>query len=127
MNTEQQQPSLTLSDQERAEIEAKCLELAKEKKVAKVHPYVAIRPEDGERIIAYVSEPNYQTKLHLMDKAVALGQHAAAEEYREMCLIREASHPLTYANTPDADPYKLGVVAKCLETITMVMDVFKKK
>lgn len=117
-----------LTDLEREQYEQKAAELAKECGVPKVYVSVQINRDNGnERIVSYIKEPNYMTKLHLMDKATALGSHQAGDEFREMCQIKEHSHPLTHSDHPEADKYKLGVVQRCLEIITMVLDEFKKK
>lgn len=117
-----------LTPEEVAEIEANSVELAKTHQCGKVHAYVGIRSSHGnERVIAYIKEPNFQTKLGLMDKAAALGMHQAADELRQFCLLTEESHPLTKTEHPEGDPFKLGVVMKCLEIIEYSVNALKKK
>jgi hypothetical protein len=117
----------TLSETEIAEYEAKAVELATKHNCAKVYVYIGIKPETYERIVSYIKEPNYITKLALMDKASQNGVNMAAEELRMICQIREESHPLTYGEEYECDPYKLGVVQVCINTIGMVIDAYKKK
>ena len=119
--------SPTLTEQEREEIEKKAIELASKHNVSKVHYYVHVATDRGnERIVSYITEPNYMTKIALMDKARMLGPNMAAEELRVMCQLKEESHPLTYGESSDCDKYKLGVSQKCLGVIDIALDEIKK-
>lgn len=131
MNEEQKLP-FELSDDEKKQIVEKCAELAKKYECADVHACVQLRDGGGEgksneRIISYLKEPNYITKLAIMDKAAVLGTTMAADELRTMCQLQEESHPLTYGNSAECDYYKLGVTRFCIDLITYAIDVFKKK
>lgn len=116
-----------LSDEEIAAYQAKAEALAKEKNVSKVHPVVQIDPETYERKVCYLSEPNYLTKIRVMDKATTLGIYTAADELREACLIREASDAITYGESPECDRYKLGITDYALTIVTRLQNQFKKK
>jgi hypothetical protein len=115
-----------ISDEERKSYEDKCIELATAHNVGKVHVCVQFKPETNERIVSYIKEPNYVSKLALMGKASELDMYAAGEELRLIYQIKEESHPLTYGETYDCEPYKLGVVQHCLGVITIVTNRFKK-
>jgi len=115
----------TLSPEEVSEIEAKVKDLEAKHKT-KVFSCVMLRPVTNERVIAYIKEPDFRNKLILMDKASTLGAFQASDELRMLYLIREESHPLTYADSSEADTFKLGVVNFCTEMITMATDQLKK-
>jgi hypothetical protein len=116
-----------LSEEEKQEYEAKALELKEKYKCANVYTYIGIHPTTLERIVSYIQEPNYMTKLALMDKAGQVGINMAGEELRMICQLKDESHPLTYGDTFESEPYKLGVVQLCITTITMIADAYKKK
>lgn len=117
-----------LTDEERKAIDEKCLELATKHGVAKVYPYVHVdKDRNNERIIGYISEPSYITKISLMDKSRNLGLHIASDELRELCLLRDESHPFTYGSEAFCDKYKLGVATFCTSVIDIALDGFKKK
>lgn len=105
----------------------KAKEIAKMKGFSQVHPVVQIDPTTLERKVCYLSEPNYFTKLALMDKAVQLGPYMAGEEMRTTCLIKEESDPITYGDYPECDSYKMGVVDYCLTMVKRLQNQFKKK
>ena len=116
-----------LSEEELAEYQAKADDLARAKAVSKVHPVVQIDPETLGRHVCYLSEPNYSTKIRVMDKATTLGVYTAADELREACLIREASDAITYGDSPECDRYKMGVTDYALTMVTRLQNQFKKK
>ena len=101
--------------------------LAASKGVSKVHVVVQIDPDTLERKVCYLSEPNYQTKISVMDKAVTIGVYRAAEELREISVIKESSDAITYSDSPESDRYKLGVVDYCMGMISRLQNQFKKK
>lgn len=101
--------------------------LAREKGVSKVHPVVQIDPETLERKVCYLSEPNYSTKLNVMDKALTVGPYMAGEELRQACVIKEASDAITYGDSPECDRYKLGVVDYAILMVKRLQNQFKKK
>ena len=116
-----------LSDEETAAYQQKAEAIAKEKAVSKVHPVVQIDPDTLERRVCYLSEPNYLTKIRVMDKATTLGIYTAADELREACLIKEHSDAITYGEAPECDRYKLGVTDYALTMVTRLQNQFKKK
>jgi hypothetical protein len=116
-----------LSPEEIEIIEKECERLATEHKCGKVHACVQVyKTKNNERVISYIQEPNYPTQLYLLDKAAELGAHQASENMREMCIIKEASHPLTYIDTVEANKFKVGVVRFCMNLIKVVNDELKK-
>lgn len=116
-----------LTEEELKQYEERAAELAKQYSVSKVHPVVQINPETLERTVCYLKEPNYMTKLVIMDKAVSLGIFAAGEELRSSCIIKEASDPITYGDGPLSDEYKMGVVDYCITMNKRLTNQFKKK
>ncbi len=125
MNTEIKTTELT--EDELKQYETKAAELAKTHNVSKVHPVVQINPDTLERTVCYIKEPNYMTKVLLMDKAVTLGVFAAGEKMRNICIIKEASDPITYGDHANSDEYKMGVVDYCITLIKRLTNQFKKK
>jgi hypothetical protein len=116
-----------LSEEEVAEYEAKAVALAKKEMVSKVHPVVQIDPETLGRHVCYLKEPNYSTKIRVMDKATTLGPYTAADELREACLLKEVSDPITYSDSPESDRYKMGVTDYCIAMVSRLQNQFKKK
>jgi hypothetical protein len=107
---------------------AKAEELAKFHNVPKVHPVVQIDKDNGyARAVCYLKEPNYTTKIRLMDKATTSGVYSAGEELRELCVIKEASDPITYSDAPESDAYKMGVVDYAINMVRRLQNQFKKK
>lgn len=108
--------------------EAKCVELAQTHKCSKVHYCVQLK-RDGtnERVVSYIKEPSYQAKLALMSKVRPDNQFEVSDELRQLYLIQEASSPLTYGESSDCDPYKLGVVLKCVGLWDVYGEEHKKK
>ena len=101
--------------------------LAAQKAVSKVHVVVQIDPDTLERKVCYLSEPNYQTKISVMDKAVTIGIYRAAEELREISVIKESSDAITFGESSECDRYKLGVVDYCMGMVNRLQNQFKKK
>lgn len=116
-----------LTQEEIVNYEEKSKEIANKRGFSKVHPVVQIDPETLERKVCYLSEPNYFTKLALMDKAVQLGPYIAGEEMRNVCIIKEESDLITYGDAPECDSYKMGVVDYCLTMVSRIQNQFKKK
>lgn len=116
-----------LSEEETAEYDQKAEALAKANNVSKVHPIVQIDPETLSRHVCYLKEPNYSTKIRVMDKATTIGVYTAADELREACLIREASDSITYGEAPECDRYKMGVTDYALTMVARLQNQFKKK
>ena len=103
------------------------LAIAKKYGFTDVHPVVQINPDTLERNVCYLQEPNYLTKLALMDKAVQLGPYMAGEELRQICTIKEESDSITYGEGPQCDRYKMGVIDYCLTMVKRLQNQFKKK
>ena len=117
-----------LTESEKKIYADKCADLEKELNVPRVHCCVQLKQDGGhERIVSYISEPNYVTKIALMDKASAIGSMMAAEELRMLYQIKEHSHFLTFGETADCDFYKLGVTRFCQDIIIYATNQYKKK
>jgi hypothetical protein len=117
-----------LSDEQRAEMEEKAKVLATQLSVPKVHPLAFYNPETKTFVECYLKEPNYMTKLVILDKVMSHGIHIASEDLRQACVLTDHSDPLTYSDAPQSDPFKLGVldyIAKSM--IDTYVDQFKKK
>lgn len=116
-----------LTDEEIKAYSDKADLLAVGKNVSKVHTVVQIDPDTLERKVCYLSEPNYVTKLTVMDKALTVGPYIAGEELRQACVIKEESDAITYGDSPECDRYKLGVVDYCILMVKRLQNQFKKK
>lgn len=116
-----------LTDAEIKLYDDKATALAAQRNVSKVHPVVQIDPETFERHVCYLQEPNYVTKIRIMDKATQLGPFSAAEELRAMSVIKEESDPITFGDGPESDRYKMGVTDFCLNLVDRLKNQFKKK
>ena len=116
-----------LTEEEHKQYDAAAEKLAKELSVSKVHVVVQIHPETLERKVCYLKEPNYSTKIRVMDQATQLGVYTAAEQLREASVIKEASDAITYSESPESDDYKLGIVDYCLSMVNRLQNQFKKK
>ena len=80
-----------------------------------------------ERIVCYVKEPNFETKIRVMDKAVSsAGLYTAANELREACTIKEYSDQRTFSESTKYDKFKMGVVDFCMNMISRSQNQFKK-
>lgn len=120
--------SPVLSDDEIKQYADKAADLAKKYGVSVVHPVVQIDKENGfKRAVCYLKEPNYVTKVRLMDKATSVGVYSAGEELREICLLKEDSDPITYSDSPESDAYKMGAVDFAISLIRRLQNQFKKK
>jgi hypothetical protein len=92
-----------------------------------VHMFLLKNQKTGEPVVAYVKEPNYVSKVALMDSIISKGAVITGETMREACLIEKESHPLTYGNAPECDEYKLSIAINCIGLIKSVADEYKKK
>lgn len=116
-----------LTAEETKTYQDKADELAKKHEVSKVHPVVQIDKDTKERKVCYLKEPNYTTKIRVMDKVVQGGTYTAADELREAIVIKDASDPITYGESPECDAYKLGITDYCLTIVRRLSNQFKKK
>jgi len=116
-----------LTDEEFAFYKQKAESLAVKYGVSKVHPVVAIDPDTFERVVCYIKEPNYDTKIRVMDKVQQIGGFSAGEELRQICTLKEESDPITYSDTSASDKYKMGILDECMSMITKIQNQFKKK
>jgi hypothetical protein len=116
-----------LTDTELKSYADKADELAIKKGVSKVFPVVQVNPDTFERAVCYLSEPNYSTKIRVMDKATSSGIYTAADELREAVILKEDSDSITFGDSPECDPYKMGVTDFCLGMINRYQNQFKKK
>lgn len=119
--------SATLTDEENEEYSQKAEQLAKQYNVSKVHVVAQINPKTFQRFVCYLKEPNYVTKIRVMDKATTLGPFAAADELREACVIKEHSDSITYGESDECSPYKIGILDECLLMVNRYTNQFKKK
>lgn len=117
----------TLTEEEIKDYEERAEQIAKTKGLIKVHPVVLIDPGTFERKVCYLQEPNYITKVDIMDTASRIGPYKAGEELRELCVLKEESDAITYSDSPESDRYKMGVVDYCLTMISRLQNQFKKK
>lgn len=115
-----------LTAEEMEVYENAAFELAKQLNVSKVHPVVQINPVTLARTVCFLKEPNYPTKLRVMDKAMT-GMYSAADELRESCLIKEHSDAITFGDGPECDDYKMGVTDYALTMVKRLQNQFKKK
>lgn len=126
----QQQPKLTfeLTDKELEQYDELAGQYCREiSGCSKVHVVVQVDPDNFHRRACYLMEPNYLTKIRVMDKATTIGAYSAADELRVACTLKEKSHPLTYGEGPESDRYKLGIVDYCLGMVRRLENQFKKK
>jgi hypothetical protein len=107
--------------------EEQAKQLASKYKVSEVHPCVLIDPKTMERTVAFISEPNYLTKLTVMDKALNIGPYMAASDLRNQCILKEESDAKTYGDSSDCDVFKLGVDNFCMGIVTRLQNQFQKK
>lgn len=98
-----------------------------EAKPYEIYPVVLIEPENNERIVAFIKEPNYLLKLKIMDKSFTQGLYSAADELRELCILKDKSDPRTYSDEPQNDKYKLGVTDFCITLVKRSSNQYKKK
>lgn len=125
----EKEPELTkeLTDEEYSNYQERATQLAAQHNVSKVTPIVFIHPKTLKRSVCYLKEPNFDTKVRVMDKAMQIGLYSAANELRKDCVITDVSDAITYADSPECDEYKLGVVDSLMEHVNRLQDQFKKK
>lgn len=119
-----------LTEAQRQEYEVKASEIAKQLGVSKVHPIVFVKPnsEPFEYVVAYLKEPNFQTKIYAKDKAYTHGMYVCANELLEQLIIKESSDAITYSSAPESDEYKLGICDYIISNlVTSFVNVYKKK
>ena len=116
-----------LTPAEEKEIELKCEELAKKYNCSKVHVVVFIDKDTRVRTYCFLKEPNFPTKISVMDKMAAIGIYNAAEELREATVLKTESDAITYGDNPECDDFKMGVVQFCVTMIRMKENAYKKK
>lgn len=116
-----------LTPAEEKEIDAKCEDLAKKHNCSKVHAVVFIDKDTRVRTFCFLKEPNFPTKISVMDKMAAVGIYNAAEELREATVLKTESDAITYGDNPECDDFKMGVVQFCVKVIRMKENVYKKK
>lgn len=116
-----------LTEEERLAYDEKCASLAKLHNVSKVHACVILTPGTFERQVCFIKEPNFPTKLNVASKMTQIGYQLGANELREACTIKDESSPLTYGESADCDPYKMGVVNFCMGLISAYNNILDKK
>lgn len=104
-------------------------EIAKREGAIKVHPVVLMDPVTFERIVAYIKEPNYMTKVAVMNKMSLQGPFIASMDLVEACLLKTDSDPRTYSETETEEVHraKLGVLNFCSELVKVLKDQYAKK
>lgn len=116
-----------LTDEEFKFYNDECARLAIKHGVSKVHSVVSFDKETNKRRVCYLKEPNYDTKILIMDKAMTIGVYSAANSLRIACVLKEESDPITYGDSPECDSYKLAATDESLLMTNRVIDQFKKK
>jgi hypothetical protein len=116
-----------LSEAEIQEHDSIAATLALKHGVSKVHVVIQMVPGTWERKVCYLTEPNYHTKVSVLNKANQLGPWPAASELRESITIREASDAITYSESPESDAYKLGIDEYCMGMVSRLQNQYKKK
>lgn len=129
MSEETKDPALLpgLSQEEIDQYDESAKLLAARYSVSKVHPVVQINPITFARTVCFLKEPNYETKLRVMDKATTGGVYTAADELRVACTLKEESDQITYGDGPECDDYKMGVTDYALTMVKRLQNQFKKK
>lgn len=126
-NTEEKLP-IELTADEVKQYESKCEELQKKYECPKIHVCVQYKPDGlNTRVVSYLREPSFDQQLALMSKLREDNSYEIANEMRELFLLKDESDPLTYGNSYECNPYKLGVVEKFISIFTIIRDKFKKK
>lgn len=119
---------IELTDAELSDYDKQCEALAIKYGVSKVHCAVFVDTEhENTRRACFLKEPNFPTKIAVMDKVLSIGEVAGSNELREAITLRDESDPLTYGNTPESDQYKLGVINFCRSIILSRLNVYYKK
>lgn len=116
-----------MSDAENEMYEARAAVLATEHKTPKVHIVVQMDPETFERSVCYLTEPSYAVQLSVLSKLKEIGTYIAIDELREACVIKEASDPITYGESPVSNRYKLGITQYLIPQIRLLNNQYKKK
>lgn len=120
-------PGPDLTELEIKDYDKRCEDLAKKYGISKVHACVFIEPDSNRRVPAFLKEPNFPTKITVLDKVTTVGIYNASVLLMEATILKEDSDPLTYGEAPECDDYKIGVVNFCIGLIRTKENVYKKK
>ncbi len=110
----------TLTNDEVLASEQKAIEIAKEKGVPRVHPFIFIHQSTYRRIHAFLREPTLTEKVYALDNVSRVGMNTAALMLSEQLVIKEHTDQLVYGDTFECEPYKLGVMQGVIERIIEV-------
>ncbi len=102
-------------------------QLALAKGFSKVHVCLQVDPKTFERKVCLIQHPNFTTQLSIMDKMTQMGLFMGANDLRESCLMKEESDAITYGDSMECEPYKMGVVSFCVGIIETIRGQYKKK
>jgi len=114
-----------LTQKEIETVEEYAESLAKKLGIKKVHVYVAIDEETGDRVVGYYKEPSYAQKLYAMDKIATVGTFSAGEELRQALTLTGEGESDVRIYTEDQ--YKLAIAGACIALIQVAQNRFKKK
>lgn len=107
------------------QIETKAKELS-EKFNNKVTPIV-FTTEDGEQIVGYCQDPEYDIMMYTTDAYIAKEMSKAAEATFKNCLIVEDSNPRIISDKRMDARVKASFVNACLKIVSSYVDEYKKK
>lgn len=107
------------------QIEAKAKQLS-EKLNNKVTPIV-FTADNGEQIVGYCQEPEYDIMMYVTDAYLAKEMSKAAEATLKNCLIIEESNPRITSDKRSDARIKASFVNACLKLVTPYVDEYKKK
>jgi len=102
-------PKATLTPEENEKYNQQAAQLATKYNTPRVHPLVFFHPETGEEIAVFLKEPSFMQKLSIADKTMQIGGLSAADELRELIVLKEESHPLAYTEHYTGDVIKMGI------------------
>ncbi len=107
------------------QIEAKAKELS-EKLSNKVTPIV-LTAADGEQIVGYLQEPEYDVLMYVTDAYLEKQISKAAEATLKNCLIVEESNPRINSEKRSDAKIKASFANACMKLVTPYVDEYKKK
>lgn len=117
-----------VTDEMRQEAEQRAETIREKEGLVKVYPLIFWNPEADAPVYCFLKEPDYQAKLAILDRVTTHGVYSAAEYMRQLCTLTDHSDAISHGDTPQSDPYKLGVVAFIRDNlVTVYSDQYKKK
>lgn len=115
-----------LSEEEVAFYHAQELAFAEKYKTDIVRACVMISKDDLSRVVCYLKDPEWLTKIKIMDMATQQGMYTAADYLRRLCTIESESDPRTFNPIKKDEKYKMGAVDYCLQLVERVINQLKK-